>query len=489
VSLSGSAVTLPLWLAALLVLLAAWAALDRLLLPGVRWFVRQRANRVLAEVRARFAIEIRPFQLTRRRVLVDRLVWDARVVAAAQEHAREEGMPREVAMARVERYAREIVPAFNAYLYFRIGYWLARRTAQLLYRVRLGWADDEGLAAVPEGASVVFVINHRSNMDYVLVAYLAATRTALSYAVGEWARIWPLDALLRSMGAYFVRRRSRDALYRRVLERYVQMATEAGVPQAIFPEGGLSRDGRLGPPRLGLLDYMLRELDPAAGRDVLFVPVAVNYDRTLEDRTLLRDLEPAAPRRGPLAAAATTAGFLARQLGLLVTGRWYRFGYACVNFGTPISARRWLAERGLDLRSLPREERFAAIGELGAELMAAVGRVVPVVPVALVAAAFERRRGAAITAVELEREVVRLRAALDAAGAHVYLPRDDPGYALRVGLRMLRLRRIVGLRDGLLRVEAGEERLLAYYAGSIAHLLREAAVEGREPGDRRAAAS
>ena len=57
-----------------------------------------------------------------------------------------------------------------------------------------------------------------------------------------------LDALtgfVRSLGAYFVRRNSGDPLYRAVLSRYVQMATESGVPQAVFPEGGLTRDGRL----------------------------------------------------------------------------------------------------------------------------------------------------------------------------------------------------------------------------------------------------
>ena len=57
---------------------------------------------------------------------------------------------------------------------------------------------------------MVFVVNHRSNMDYVLVAYLAAERTALSYAVGEWAQVWPLQTLIRSMGAYFIRRNSKD---------------------------------------------------------------------------------------------------------------------------------------------------------------------------------------------------------------------------------------------------------------------------------------
>ena len=101
-------------------------------------------------------------------------------------------------------------------------------------------------------------MNHRSNMDYMLAGYLAADQAALSYAVGEWARIWPLSALIRAMGAYFVRRNSSDELYRRVLERYIAMATEAGVPQAVFPEGGLTRDGRMREPKLGVLDYMLR---------------------------------------------------------------------------------------------------------------------------------------------------------------------------------------------------------------------------------------
>jgi len=93
------------------------------------------------------------------------------------------------------------------------------------------------------------------------------------------------------MGVYFVRRNSRgDDLYRRVLERYVGMATSVGVPQAVYPGGRLSRDGRLQEPRLGLLNYMLRSFDPDAGRDIVFISVGINYDRTFEDRSLLRDM-------------------------------------------------------------------------------------------------------------------------------------------------------------------------------------------------------
>src|SRR3954470_22883712 len=323
-------VTLPLWLFVVIAVLAAWAAMERLMVPSVRWFLRQRTNRVIEQVNTRLPIEIPQFNLTRRQVLIDRLMYDPHVQHAAEAHAREHGTPREVAMERVERYAREIVPAFNAYLYFRIGYWAARRLARFLYRVRLGYSDEAGLAGIAKGSTVVFVMNHRSNMDYVLVGYLASKRAALSYAVGEWARVWPLQALIRSMGAYFVRRDSGDELYRRVLERYVWMATSAGVTQAVYPEGGLTRDGRLRRPKLGLLDYILRAFDPRGDRDLVFIPVGINYDRTLEDRTLLLDLEPGRKKKGGAAKAAVGAlRFIGRNLGQMVTGRWHRFGYAC----------------------------------------------------------------------------------------------------------------------------------------------------------------
>ena len=94
------------------------------------------------------------------------------------------------------------------------------------------------MKAIDRDATVVFVMNHRSNMDYVLVTYLVAKRSALSYAVGEWARVWPLSRLIRAMGAYFIRRKSQNALYRAVLAAYVRLATRAGVTQAMFPEGG-----------------------------------------------------------------------------------------------------------------------------------------------------------------------------------------------------------------------------------------------------------
>jgi glycerol-3-phosphate O-acyltransferase len=460
-------VSIPLWLAIAAGLFALWALYEHVALPALRWMLAHPANRVIEDVSTRLRIGIRPFQRTRRQALIHRLLTDPKVQQAADQFAREQRVPLPVALAIVEAYAREIVPAFNAYLYFRIGYWIGRSVARLLYRVRIGFVDAAGLERIDPNATVVCVMNHRSNMDYVLAGFLAADQAALSYAVGEWARIWPLSALIRSMGAYFVRRNSRDELYRRVLERYIAMATEAGVPQAVFPEGGLTRDGLMRAPKLGVIDYMLRGFRPGGERDLVFVPLGLNYDRVLEDRSLLKEKG----STGRMTGLWITLRFLLHNASLMLRSEWNRFGYACVNFGTPISMREYCRSRGIDFQTLSGEERRAAMGYLGEELMRAVGRVVPVLPVPLIASVFVAQPQRAYSELELKAEVGRLLGRLQAAGAHVYVPRGDLDYALTVGLRMLRRRHLVEEADGLFRARETELPLLAYYANSIAHLI------------------
>jgi glycerol-3-phosphate O-acyltransferase len=317
----------------------------------------------------------------------------------------------------------------------------------------------------------VFVINHRSNMDYVLVTYVAASASALSYAVGEWAQVWGLSSLIKSMGAYFIRRNSNDPLYRKVLARYVDMATKAGVVQAIFPEGGLSRDGSLRPVKLGLFSYMVSGFDPHGPRDIVFIPVGLNYDRVLEDRMLTGAASTPAgetPRFGFNIGVFTR--YMLKRSWQRLTGKWHRYGYACVCFGKPISLKATLAPRALDLRAMPPEERHAEIEVLGQRLLAAVGEVVPAVPVPLVATAILDADGQRLTLFELKGRVFDLITELEGAGAYVHIPRKDRDYAIEAGLRMLLERRLVTLADDTYAAEPRELALLQYYANSLAHL-------------------
>ena len=408
-----TSVTVPLWVAVAVAILATIAVVDRLLTPTIRWWLRRRANRAIDELNQRLRLKIPPFKLARRKRLIEQLMFDPEVLKAVEDEAKARSEPKSVTHARARRYAKEIVPAFSAYAYFRVGTALARRISTALYRVRLGAYDEGALSQVPDDASVVFVINHRSNMDYVLVTYLVSQSSALSYAVGEWARVWALQSLIRAMGGYFVRRDSSNPLYRKVLARYVHMATASGVAQAVFPEGGLTRDGALRPPKLGILSYIVSGFDPNGARDVVFVPVGLNYDRVLEDRVQVAAAATAQGERPRFAFNPfILIGFLSRSLWQRLRGRWYRYGYACVSFGRPISLREYMQGRALDFRTLATEPRSAEIERLGTHLMQAVGRVVPALPVSLVATAVLSGGERGLTSLELKGAVFELMSRL-----------------------------------------------------------------------------
>jgi glycerol-3-phosphate O-acyltransferase len=274
-------------------------------------------------------------------------------------------------------------------------------------------------------------------MDYLLVSFLAAEKTALSYAVGEWAKIWPLQALIRAMGAYFVRRKSGNSLYRRVLERYIHMATKEGVCQAVFPEGGLSRDGRLQTPKLGVLDYMLRNYQPEMDRDIVFIPVGINYDRTLEDRSQLRSLDAKAPKRSKWFVIRTTLRFIRRSLILMVLSRWQRFGYACVNFGSPISMREYCRNRQIDFSGMERSLRFKEVAKLADQVMAAIKKVVPILPISLVSTVIKDNDRQGLSAAEVDAQTSRLIEDLKSQGAPLYLTTESRVETILNALDML----------------------------------------------------
>jgi len=460
-------VGLPLWLVIIGGALAVWALLDHLLLPSVRWYFRRRVNIVINQINKRLDVRLPAFELTKRRVIIDRLIYDTEVLEVAKKYCQEQGVPNEVAMEKVKRYANEIVPSFNAYVYFRLGNWLSRSLLRVLYRVRVGSIDEEGFAKVDPLSSVVFVMNHRSNLDYILLACLAINRVAMSFAVGEWARVWPLQQLIRILGGYFVRRGSGDTLYRSVLARYVQMATEGGVVQAIFPEGRLSKDGRLGDPKIGLLDYMLRSFDSKKGRDLVFIPVGVNYDRVLEDRSSLLGLDHDTPKKSRLGVIRKTLLFIVHNLWLMLRGGWYRYGYAVVNFGTPISMRLYGKRYNVDFRNPDKKARMEKVKLLAQDLMLAVGRTIPAAPVSLVASVFVENPDKTFSKQEIKACVQSLISEIEEHGARVYIPRSDHDYTIEVGLRMLTLRHLVLKENGLFRAAPGEIKILHYYANAI----------------------
>ncbi|MDW4551011.1 1-acyl-sn-glycerol-3-phosphate acyltransferase [Defluviimonas sp. D31] len=463
-------VEIPIWLLVVVLVFATMSFFSHFLFPSVRWFFRNRMERVVARLNAKLDRPIQPFKLMARPDMIVRLVHDPKVAEAIAAEAALTGEPETVVHQRARRYAREIVPAFSATVYFGFAARATKWLARLVYRVRIGRLDEGAFDAIDKKATVVFVMNHRSNMDYILVTHLAASRSALSYAVGEWARIWPLSGLIRASGAYFIRRRSNNLLYRRLLARYVQMATAEGVTQAIFPEGGLSLDGRVGRPKLGLLGYIVSG-HQEGGPDVVFVPVSLAYDRIIEDRVLVA--AHAAGVRRFRASVWSSMMFVGRQLRRMLTRRFRKYGIASVSFGAPLSLAEFL--------KAPHEDVTA---ELAEALMERIARNVPVLPVPLVTAALGDETE--IDRAELLRRAEALAAELRAIDVHLELPNGSVPEAFETALAILSLRKIVRCARGRVTVLPKDRALVGFYAASVRQHL--AASAASETGDFRPSA-
>ena len=443
------------------------------------------------------------------------LAQDPAITAAVVEQSRATGEPLPLLRERVDAYAEEIAPYFSMSWYYRFGAVLARWAVHFTYEVVL---DTPGyhrqLAQVPDGAIRVYVINHRSNADPLVLAHALLDKTAMSYAVGEWALVWPLHHLFRLFGSYFVRRGEEDPLYHVVLERFVQLLAGHGGSTGFFIEGGLSRDGSLRPARAGLLAYLINVRRDHPDREIVFLPVGLNYDRVLEDRTLLRE------RHGPvdkpsLAWRLITLGAIVFWTPLLVganllkvaTRSHRKFGYCAIHFGEPLALTDWPGGDGL--HELPAESQRVQVQQLATELLEGrIGAVVPATPVPLLCLALERVPDGRLDALQraVREDLARLRErgapiALGDAFASIearrtqeegvpgvdsaLLAQEEAELVVLLATYALERRRVVVREEDRLRVRRGDEPVLAYYANSIRHHLgttgtREAAVAAEE---------
>jgi glycerol-3-phosphate O-acyltransferase len=249
-----------------------------------------------------------------------------------------------------------------------------------------------------------------------------------------------------------------------VLARYVQMITAEGTTQAVFPEGGLSLDGRVGKAKMGLLSYIKSGFDPA-GRDVVFVPVGLAYDRVLEDRVLTEAAE--AGTRKFRARLGVMLRFGAKLLWQKLRGRFQGFGIAAAGFGAPLSLRDWLAQG-------PERDTEA----LGQDLMARISASVPILPVPLMAAVL--CKGAA-TQAELAQRAEGLVQDLRTKGAVLRIGKMAD--LVQEGMAPLMARGFVAEESGRVQITAKGGAMIGFYAAPVFQALGQTLDECRDAAD------
>ena len=389
-------------------MLRIWLVLAAIVVVAAVLFVLgKRHARKLQRARR---IHIDRYKLKKRHADIELEVFGSReVVTAIQSYAKENHVTTEAAMNRARQYLREIVPKFNVLAYYRVGAPIARALMNFLYRVVVEKKTMRDFNDREMKGTTVFVINHRSNADYVLVAHMLFKFISLSYAVGEWARVWPLNHLFKWFGAYFIRRRYREPLYHAVLSNFVQTITKNGVTQGIFIEGGLTRDGAFRKPKLGMLDYIVTsKRDAEFVAPLTLIPTAINYDRVLEDRNLTDELLGREDRATKTEKLRTTFGFVFKNSLRSVFRKFKRYGYAVVSFGEPISLDEFVAQNPALLET-DFNRRKPELQRLADKIMNEISDALPVTPVPLVARIFADQPGADLESPRIIEEIGRYR--------------------------------------------------------------------------------
>ncbi len=468
----SATVIVPLWLL-LLLLLSALAGLWLIVIvPLLRgyWYRRRQAS--LRQLDEQLEFGLSNYALARRSEWRDRLLNDPQVLKAIESVVADGDESIDAVQARARRDADEIVPFFSTRLYFRFGYWVGRWLIRMMYWVQADFGDRQGLAAIDRNSCVVLVSNHRSNIDPFLLIYLASKRTAISYSAGEWALAWPLRYLLHAIGFYIIRRDGGgDRLYRTLVERYVYLAASRCVPQGLFLEGALSRNGEMQPLKLGLLNYVLKAHGQGSCKDIVFVPVGLSYDRIPEDTTLVNLELKRFADKGRLYPLLSLGRFLVLMMPRMM-GLGKPYGKVVANFGSPLSLNDWQAATGQSLIIADADRRRESVSNLGDALAQRIAELIPVLPVALLACVILTRGEEGISELRLKRDALALAESLRTESVNVALDVNAEDHLFSQALYMLLKRGLVEVSgDGNIRLLGNARLLLEYYRNAIpAHL-------------------
>jgi glycerol-3-phosphate O-acyltransferase len=395
-----------------------------------------------------------------RQQLKETVLMDQRIREKIEKMAGDEGKKLKQIRKKAGEYFDEIAADYN------IAYIQA-------FRVALKWfwkkifegidVDMESLAKVREWArkgTLIYVPSHKSHIDYLVLNYLLHDYHMHTprIAAGKNLGFWPMGHIFRKCGAFFIRRTFKNAkLYKEVFTRYIKILLEEGHPIEFFIEGGRSRNGKLVFPKLGFLSILLQAHKQGFCKDLIFIPTSIVYDRILEERSYLKELDGKVKEQESLKQVIRARRFLKT-----------RYGKIYIKFNEPLSLNEYLARK--DRRGQE------TLQHLAFRLVQSINDVTPVTPLALIATAIlaNHRRGFLLS--ELVETVDILLRFLIRQGAPLATTLTDPSKAVEETLALLIDWKMVESLEALQEDEGpfyymddDKKMELEYYKNSIIH--------------------
>lgn len=268
--------------------------------------------------------------------------------------------------------------------------WLSR-AYNLDYRPE----EARALRRLNQTTTLIFLPNHRSYLDTMILrsALLEQGFAPNHVLAGANLALWPLSDFGKRNGIVFIRRQFRDdPLYRAVLRTYLGHLLENRQNLEWYIEGGRTRTGKLRPPKLGVLSYVMDAFEQNPEHDVHIVPTSVIYDQQHEVSAISAE-----------ETGGTKKGESIKWLYDFARDQSRGLGSAYIRFGEPLSLREAVALT-VDEDGVPRPR--LAVSKVSIEVSNRINAVTPITPAAVITFALLDNGGRAIT-VDQGLDVIR----------------------------------------------------------------------------------
>jgi glycerol-3-phosphate O-acyltransferase len=371
--------------------------------------------------------------------------------------AAETGITADAADKKAAKYLKEIAATHSPLVIDLVASAIHSLYRQGYGEIKYHPEQVKRLAQYGQSHPVVFLPSHRSNMDRLSLQFMLWENDLPPNhtAGGINLNFFPVGPLVRRTGVFFIRRSFRDnPLYKAVLQNYLDYLIEKRFNLEWYLEGGRSRSGRLLPPKLGMLNYVVDAQRRGKADDVLLIPVSIVYDQIQDVRDYAREAQGGDKEKESI-------GWLFKA----VSSVRQRYGDIHIRFGDPVSVRGFAEES--------EEDRSIVVPKMAFEVMYRIGKVTPVTPTALVSIALLAAQGKARTADQIAEQCRSLVRYVEDRAIPISEDRLDDPSQVTVVLDWLEQNEHVSTHDALGRrvywLSDEQMLLISYYRNVVVH--------------------
>ncbi|MGB9499467.1 MAG: 1-acyl-sn-glycerol-3-phosphate acyltransferase [Dissulfuribacterales bacterium] len=232
---------------------------------------------------------------------------------------------------------------------------------------------------VSKKGPLILVPCHKSHLDYLIISWVFLNNKIPCplIAAGKNLSFWPLGPIFRGGGAFFLRRTFKgEIMYTKIFAAYIKKILTEGFHIEFFIEGGRSRSGKLLTPKIGLLSLLIDAYIKNNWGDMTFVPIYIGYDRVLEERAYINEMEGGKKSPENLKNVIKARKFLKKKYGKIY-----------LNFHEPFSLKDYLAQYDQPSSESMLSESQNMYHRFGRKLIGAINQITLITPHAIIASA------------------------------------------------------------------------------------------------------